>query len=60
MLARAKALKAQADQDPVETIPGDFVLLARVFGTLGGLFASYRPAGLGPKLLPRLSRSLLS
>ncbi|MCB9618844.1 MAG: AarF/ABC1/UbiB kinase family protein [Sandaracinus sp.] len=60
LLERAKSLKAQADLDPVETIPGDFVLLARVFGTLGGLFATYRPAGIGPKLVPLLSRALIS
>lgn len=58
LLERAKALKAQADADPVETIPEDFVLLARVFATLGGLFAAYRPASIGPKLTPRLSRAL--
>jgi ubiquinone biosynthesis protein len=58
LLERAKALKAQADVDPVETIPEDFVLLARVFATLGGLFAAYRPASIGPKLTPRLSRAL--
>lgn len=58
VLARAKSLKEQADADPIATIPADFVLLARVFGTLGGLFAAYRPAGIGPKLLPRLSRVL--
>ncbi|MEZ4252004.1 MAG: hypothetical protein R3B99_27640 [Polyangiales bacterium] len=55
-----ESLKAQADLDPVETIPSDFVLLARVFGTLGGLFATYRPAGIGPKLVPLLSRALIS
>lgn len=29
--------------DPVTTIPDDFVMLARVFGTLGGLFQHHRP-----------------
>jgi ubiquinone biosynthesis protein len=29
--------------DPVTMIPEDFVLLARVFGTLGGLFQHHRP-----------------
>lgn len=31
------------EDDPVERIPADFVLLARVFGTLGGLFLHHRP-----------------
>lgn len=30
-------------QDPVTTLPDDFVMLARVFGTLGGLFQHHRP-----------------
>ncbi|MFI5306201.1 MAG: ABC1 kinase family protein [Polyangiales bacterium] len=38
----ATLLRAQAD-DPVVTLPGEFVMLARVFGTLSGLFAHYRP-----------------
>ena len=29
--------------DPVTKLPDDFVLLARVFGTLGGLFQHHRP-----------------
>jgi ubiquinone biosynthesis protein len=29
--------------DPVEKIPAEFVMLARVFGTLGGLFLHYQP-----------------
>lgn len=59
LLARAKTLAAQAEADPVERIPGDFVMLARVFGTLGGLFAAYRPKGLEVELPPRLMRVLL-
>lgn len=59
LLAHAKTLAEQAEADPVERIPGDFVLLARVFGTLGGLFAAYRPKGLEVDLPPRLMRVLL-
>ena len=43
LVAQVKELAATAAADPVTTIPADFVLLARVFGTLGGLFLHHRP-----------------
>ncbi len=43
ILAEVARLSAVASQDPIEVIPDDFILLARVFGTLGGLFVTYRP-----------------
>jgi ubiquinone biosynthesis protein len=30
-------------EDPVVRIPDEFAMLARVFGSLGGLFQHYRP-----------------
>jgi ubiquinone biosynthesis protein len=43
LMARVlELLRAQQD-DPVVTLPAEFVMLARVFGTLGGFFAHYRP-----------------
>lgn len=39
----ANTLLAQMADDPVEQLPADFIMLARVFGTLGGLFLHYQP-----------------
>jgi len=41
--AQARALLAAVTDDPVVRIPDEFVMLARIFGTLGGLFQHYRP-----------------
>ena len=43
ILAGAKNLLAQADADPVDKLPSEFIMLARVFTTLGGLFMHYQP-----------------
>lgn len=44
LLERGRTLLAQAEDDPVARIPAEFVLLARVFGSLGGVFMHYQPA----------------
>lgn len=44
MLARASEVMAQTQEDPVVRIPAEFVMLARVFLSLGGLFQHYQPA----------------
>lgn len=36
-------LLEQMEADPVHQVPAEFIMLARVFGTLGGLFMHYRP-----------------
>jgi ubiquinone biosynthesis protein len=41
--AQARALLDATQDDPVVRVPGEFVMLGRVFGTLGGLFQHYRP-----------------
>ena len=41
--AQARRLLAAVEDDPVIRIPEEFVMLARIFGTLGGLFQHYRP-----------------
>lgn len=41
--AQARALLAATRDDPVIRVPAEFVMLGRVFGTLGGLFQHYRP-----------------
>ncbi|MGB3623335.1 MAG: AarF/UbiB family protein [Ketobacter sp.] len=41
--AQAKELMMKAEADPVEKLPAEFIMLARVFTTLGGLFVHYKP-----------------
>lgn len=41
--AQARALLDATRDDPVVHVPAEFVMLGRVFGTLGGLFQHYRP-----------------
>ncbi|MDH5676657.1 MAG: AarF/ABC1/UbiB kinase family protein [Myxococcales bacterium] len=43
LLARMRALGAALERDPVRKLPPEFVMIGRVFATLGGLFAHYRP-----------------
>lgn len=43
MMHQLAELLAQLEDDPVEKMPADFIMLARVFGTLGGLFMHYQP-----------------
>ncbi len=43
ILSRAQELLAQAEADPVDKLPAEFIMLARVFTTLGGLFMHYQP-----------------
>ena len=43
MMQQVSELLGQLEHDPVQTLPGDFIMLARVFGTLGGLFLHYQP-----------------
>ena len=58
LLAEVAELAALADGDPVVRIPDSFVLLARVFGTLGGLFMAYQPSRLGSRSLAALQRNI--
>jgi ubiquinone biosynthesis protein len=43
LLQQAAGLMEAAQRDPVTRVPGEFVMLARVFGTLGGMLSHYRP-----------------
>lgn len=40
---RFSGLLSACHDDPVTSIPGEFVMMARVFGTIGGLFQTYQP-----------------
>jgi ubiquinone biosynthesis protein len=56
LLAKSAELLRQAVRDPVVTLPAEFIMIARVFGTLGGLFMHYRPrVDVGRALLPVLA-----
>ncbi|MEQ8259348.1 MAG: AarF/UbiB family protein [Alcanivorax sp.] len=43
LMAQVRELLIRMGDDPVEKIPAEFVMLARVFGTVGGLFLHYQP-----------------
>jgi ubiquinone biosynthesis protein len=43
MVARAMGLLAACESDPVIGLPGEFIMIARVFGTLAGMFSRYKP-----------------
>ncbi|HEX6242895.1 MAG TPA: AarF/UbiB family protein, partial [Polyangiales bacterium] len=43
LLTRVAAFGRFMHGDPIEQLPESFVMLGRVFGTLSGLFAHYRP-----------------
>jgi ubiquinone biosynthesis protein len=43
LAAQARVLLDATSEDPVVRIPDEFAMLARVFGSLGGLFQHYRP-----------------
>ncbi|MCB9593127.1 MAG: AarF/ABC1/UbiB kinase family protein [Sandaracinaceae bacterium] len=43
MIAQARGLMSASEHDPVVRVPDHFVMIGRVFGTLGGLFAHYQP-----------------
>ncbi len=58
-LAQLTELMRAAEDDPVVRLPAEFVMLGRVFGTLGGLFHGYRPRlDLATHLLPSVMRAL--
>ena len=43
ILAAGEQLMQMAERDPVDKLPAEFIMLARVFTTLGGLFVHYKP-----------------
>jgi len=59
MLVELRAMLDAADADPVVRVPAHFVMIGRVFSTLGGLFMTYRPAiDYGRHVLPTFTRAL--
>jgi len=58
--ARLVALLGACHDDPVVVLPREFILIARVFMTLGGLFARYRPdLDVSVHVLPVLGPALI-
>ncbi|MET0284283.1 MAG: AarF/UbiB family protein [Polyangiales bacterium] len=43
MVSGIAAFGAHLESDPIESLPEEFVMLGRVFGTLSGLFVHYQP-----------------
>ncbi|MCB9590507.1 MAG: AarF/ABC1/UbiB kinase family protein [Polyangiaceae bacterium] len=54
--ARGRALLSAASDDPVVAMPAEFVMIGRVFASLGGLFLHYRPEiDFGRAVMPHLA-----
>jgi ubiquinone biosynthesis protein len=61
MLEQATGLLTALERDPVVAIPAEFVMIARVFGTLMGLFTKYRPdIAFAEHVLPVLEAALFA
>ncbi len=57
LLEQSAGLFEAAQRDPITRVPGEFVMLARVFGTLGGMLSHYRPhIDYASAVLPHLFR----
>ena len=60
-VARFSSLLHACEDDPVVTLPREFIMIARVFGTLGGLFARYTPElDFARHVMPVLGPALLA
>lgn len=60
MMDQAKLLLEKLEADPVVKLPAEFIMLARVFTTLGGLFTHYKPElDVNKYLLPHLLSATL-
>lgn len=59
LVNEARALLEAATNDPVEVLPDEFIMIARVFGTLAGMFLEYRPnIDVGSRVMPVLLSAL--
>jgi ubiquinone biosynthesis protein len=61
LMNEARALLESATNDPVDVLPEEFIMIARVFGTLAGMFLQYRPAiDVSSRVMPVLLRAMAS
>jgi ubiquinone biosynthesis protein len=59
LLSQASEVVEQLERDPVVSLPPEFIMTARVFGTLGGLFMHYRPnVDYAKALMPIIGQAL--
>lgn len=59
LIAEAKNVIAVAEHDPVLTLPPEFIMIARVFGSISGLFLVHRPKlDVATWILPALGRAM--
>jgi ubiquinone biosynthesis protein len=59
LIAEAKNVLVVAENDPVTTLPPEFIMIARVFGSISGLFLMHRPKlDVGEWILPALARAM--
>ncbi|NRA32017.1 MAG: AarF/ABC1/UbiB kinase family protein [Polyangiaceae bacterium] len=59
MLNEAADILEEISEDPVTSLPDEFIMLGRVMGTLGGLFAHYKPEiDYSAVLMPILGRAM--
>jgi ubiquinone biosynthesis protein len=60
-VTRMTSLLRACESDPVIGLPGEFIMIARVFGTLGGQFAKYEPdIDVARHVMPVLGPALLA
>lgn len=59
LVAEAKNVLVVAENDPVLTLPPEFIMIARVFGSISGLFLMHRPKlDVAEWILPALARAM--
>lgn len=59
LISQGLGVLRQTEDDPVETVPAEFIMLGRVFASLGGLFLHYRPQlDMAAVVMPYLTRPL--
>lgn len=59
LVAEAKHVMRVAEEDPVVTLPPEFIMIARVFGSISSLFLVHRPKlDVATWILPALARAM--
>ena len=59
LVEQGRQVLEHTEADPVDRVPAEFIMLARVFATLGGLYLHYRPqVDMARLVMPYLTRPL--